>query len=52
MDILTNFWKAAAEAARLRRIIDDLGESKNSRNAAITLLRKLERESGFKLRED
>ena len=51
MNRLIDFWKASAEAARLRRIIADLGESKNSRNAAITLLRKLERETGFKLRE-
>lgn len=41
---------AAAEADRLNRIITNPAESKNSRNAAITQLRKLERETGLELR--
>lgn len=39
------------EANRLNRIIGNLGESKNSRNAAITQLRELERATGLELRE-
>lgn len=40
----------AAEADRLNRIIANPRESKNSRNAAITLLKRLEREIGMELR--
>lgn len=40
------------EAKRLNAIIGNLKESKNSRNAAITLLGKLERETGLALRKN
>lgn len=42
--------EVAQEADRLNHIIGNLRESKNSRNAAITLLRQLERETGMDLR--
>ena len=44
------FGEIVAKARRLNRIINDLRESKNSRNAAITQLVALERETGFDLR--
>ena len=44
---LPNF---TAEAARLNRIIGNLGESKNSRNAARTLLNRLSAQAGRNLR--
>lgn len=44
------FGEIVAEARRLNRIINDLGESKNSRNAAITLIGRLEAETGLSLR--
>lgn len=39
-----------AEADRLNRILNNLMESKNSRNAALTLLRDLEQQYGMELR--
>lgn len=39
-----------AEASRLNHIVSNLRESKNSRNAAITRIRQLEREWGVTLR--
>lgn len=44
------YLEAMKEADRLNRIIANLGESKNSRNAAISQLRKLESDLGIDLR--
>lgn len=44
------FGEIVAKARNLNRIINDLHESKNSRNAAITQLSALERKTGLDLR--
>lgn len=44
------FGEIVAKARRLNRIINDLRESKNSRNAAITMINALEAETGLSLR--
>lgn len=44
------FGEIVDEARRLNRIINSLTESKNSRNAAITQIGRLEAETGFDLR--
>ena len=45
-----NISQITAEARRLNGIIRNLGESKVSRNSAITRLSQLERDTGFSLR--
>lgn len=48
---MPSFGEIVAKAQRLNKIIKNLKESKNSRNAAITQLHELEAETGLILRE-